>query len=57
MKLYYDAAYGLLFICAGLSIGYFDAYEVTKPFAPWILVKRDDAVWLSLRKKRINTSD
>ena len=23
----------------------------------WILVKRDDAVWLSLRKKRINTSD
>ena len=24
---------------------------------PWILVKRDDAVWLSLRKKRINTSD
>lgn len=27
MKLYYDAAYGLLFICAGLGIGYFDAYE------------------------------
>ena len=26
MKLYYDAAYGLLFICAGLGIGYFDAY-------------------------------
>ena len=33
ITLYYDAAYGLLFICAGLSIGYFDAYEVTKPFA------------------------
>ena len=28
MKLYYDAAYGLLFICAGLGIGYFDAYFV-----------------------------
>ena len=28
MKLYYDAAYGLLFICAGLGIGYFDAYAV-----------------------------
>ena len=27
MKLYYDAAYGLLFICAGLGIGYFDAYN------------------------------
>ena len=27
MKLYYDAAYGLLFICAGLGIGYFDAYQ------------------------------
>ena len=27
MKLYYDAAYGLLFICAGLGIGYFDAYD------------------------------
>ena len=27
MKLYYDAAYGLLFICAGLGIGYFDAYK------------------------------
>ena len=27
MKLYYDAAYGLLFICAGLGIGYFDAYR------------------------------
>lgn len=26
-------------------------------FLTWILVKRDDAVWLSLRKKRINTSD
>ena len=26
MKLYYDAAYGLLFISAGLGIGYFDAY-------------------------------
>ena len=26
MKLYYDAAYGLLFICAGWCIGYFDAY-------------------------------
>ena len=26
MKLYYDAAYGLLFICAGLGIGYSDAY-------------------------------
>lgn len=30
MKLYYDAAYGLLFICAGLGIGYFDAYEIAK---------------------------
>ena len=29
MKLYYDAAYGLLFICAGLGIGYFDAYKVS----------------------------
>ena len=29
MKLYYDAAYGLLFICAGLGIGYFDAYDFT----------------------------
>lgn len=29
MKLYYDAAYGLLFICAGLGIGYFDAYKIT----------------------------
>ena len=29
MKLYYDAAYGLLFVCAGLGIGYFDAYEIT----------------------------
>ena len=28
MKLYYDAAYGLLFICAGLGIGYFDAYNI-----------------------------
>ena len=28
MKLYYDAAYGLLFICAGLVIGYFDAYDI-----------------------------
>ena len=28
MKLYYDAAYGLLFICAGLGIGYFDAYVI-----------------------------
>ena len=28
MKLYYDAAYGLLFICAGLGIGYFDAYKM-----------------------------
>lgn len=27
MKLYYDAAYGLLFICAGLGIGFFDAYD------------------------------
>ena len=30
MKLYYDAAYGLLFICDGLGIGYFDAYRVCK---------------------------
>ena len=30
MKLYYDAAYGLLFICAGLGIGYFDAYYIRK---------------------------
>ena len=30
MKLYYDAAYGLLFICAGLGIGYFDAYHEKK---------------------------
>ena len=30
MKLYYDAAYGLLFICAGLGIGYFDAYGIPK---------------------------
>lgn len=29
MKLYYDAAYGLLFICAGLGIGYFDAYFIS----------------------------
>ena len=29
MKLYYDAAYGLLFVCAGLGIGYFDAYIVS----------------------------
>lgn len=28
-----------------------------KELVTWILVKRDDAVWLSLRKKRINTSD
>ena len=28
MKLYYEAAYGLLFICAGLGIGYFDAYQL-----------------------------
>lgn len=28
MKLYYEAAYGLLFICAGLGIGYFDAYKL-----------------------------
>ena len=28
MKLYYEAAYGLLFICAGLGIGYFDAYDM-----------------------------
>ena len=33
MKLYYDAAYGLLFICAGLGIGYFDAYQQTKKVA------------------------
>lgn len=31
MKLYYDAAYGLLFICAGLGIGYFDAYNPSPP--------------------------
>lgn len=31
MKLYYDAAYGLLFICAGLGIGYFDAYGYMSP--------------------------
>ena len=34
------------------SRGCFPEYNPT-----WILVKRDDAVWLSLRKKRINTSD
>ena len=27
IPLYYDVAYGLLFICAGLGIGYFDAYR------------------------------
>ncbi len=32
MKLYYDAAYGLLFICAGLVIGYFDAYSLREQF-------------------------
>ena len=35
MKLYYDAAYGLLFICAGLGIGYFDAY-VFSYHAIWV---------------------
>ena len=37
MKLYYDAAYGLLFICAGLGIGYFDAYENSLLFHFWEL--------------------
>ena len=36
MKLYYDAAYGLLFICAGLGIGYFDAYVILH----WALLLR-----------------
>ena len=48
MKLYYDAAYGLLFICAGLGIGYFDAYiqtnrlkrsRIDDDVAPFILLE------------------
>ena len=37
MKLYYDAAYGLLFICAGLGIGYFDAYDDVAPFRQYVM--------------------
>ena len=34
-----------------------DWWQIALLASAWILVKRDDAVWLSLRKKRINTSD
>ena len=36
MKLYYDAAYGLLFICASLGIGYFDA-DACNAFSKFLL--------------------
>lgn len=39
MKLYYDAAYGLLFICAGLGIGYFDAYVGSFIFLIYTIIR------------------
>ena len=48
MKLYYDAAYGLLFICAGLGIGYFDAYASAMiagaPF--YDIINSGDRLWI-----------
>ena len=41
----------------GIFSEVFNAMDISRADIAWILVKRDDAVWLSLRKKRINTSD